>query len=327
MDAVTVVVPTRNRAPLLRVTLASVLRQRGVELRVIVVDEASTDDTAAVIERFGDARISVIAHRVPVGVAASRNEGIARAATEWVAFCDDDDLWGPDKLRRQLAAAADGRADWVYAGSVYVNSDLIVQSGSPPLEPEAMRRALRRYNAMPAGASNVMARRSVLSSLGGFDATRTHLPDWDLWLRLSAHGSPACVREPDVGYRLHAGNASFRTAEMLAELYRLERTHGLTTNRAGFHRHLAHLCLRGGRRRDALWHFAQAWWRRRDGYGREEMEADWRLLREHVAARVRRRLGREPSQRVLRRDLAVRARDPHAAWKARAQAWIDDLPR
>ena len=88
--------------------------------------------------------------------------------------------------------------------------------------------ALRRYNAMPAGASNVIVRAAVLRRLGGFDASLTHVPDWDLWVRLARHGMPACVEDPLVGYRLHGGNASFRTAEMLAELDVFERRHGLT---------------------------------------------------------------------------------------------------
>jgi len=77
---------------------------------------------------------------------------------------------------------------------------------------------LPRYNAMPAGASNVVVRRAVLQRVGGFDPSLTHVPDWDLWLRLARDGMPAAVSEPSVAYRFHGGNASFRTAEMLAEL-------------------------------------------------------------------------------------------------------------
>jgi glycosyltransferase involved in cell wall biosynthesis len=185
--------------------------------------------------------------------------------TEWVAFCDDDDLWSPDKLQRQLAAAESGRCDWAYAGCVYVNADLKAQSGAPPLLPEAMRAALYRYNAMPAGASNVIVRAALITRLGGFDAGLTHLPDWDLWVRLARQGLPACVQDPLVGYRLHGGNASFRTGEMLAELDGFERRHGLTADRSRFHRHLAHLCLRSGRRSEALGHFMRAFVRFRDG--------------------------------------------------------------
>ena len=76
---VSVVVPTRNRSTLLSMTLRSVLRQQQVELEVIVIDEASTDDTAAMLATLGDARVRVINHDRPLGVSAARNRGAAEA--------------------------------------------------------------------------------------------------------------------------------------------------------------------------------------------------------------------------------------------------------
>jgi hypothetical protein len=210
---------------------------------------------------------------------------------------------------------------------VYVNAELIVQNGEPPLPPEEMNAALRRYNAMPAGASNVIVRGEVLKRLGGFDTHVTHLPDWDLWVRLAGWGLPACVEDPLVGYRLHGGNASFRTAEMLAELDGFERRHRLTADRCRFHRHFAHLCLRSGRRMEAASHFLRAAMRFRDGYSRIDIATDRRLVGELVGEVIRRRTGRPRSKWAARRLQAARRQDPHAAWKAQAQAWLDDLPR
>jgi glycosyltransferase involved in cell wall biosynthesis len=327
MESVTVVVPTRNRRDLLRLTLTSVFRQRAVDLHVIVVDDASTDGSANAVAASGDNRLTVVRQAAVTGVSGARNAGWSRATTEWVAFCDDDDLWSPDKLWRQLEAARAARADWAYTGCVYVNTDLVVQNGAPPLSPDAMTAALRRYNAMPAGASNVAVRAAILERLGGFDPSLTHVPDWDLWLRLARHGKPACVEDPLVGYRLHGGNASFRTAEMLAELFVFERRHGVVTDRSRFHRHLAHLSLRAGRRFAALSHFVRAAARVQDGYSRVDVMTDARLLREHVFDVVRRRLGPLESNRAAERLRAERERDPNAAWKARAQEWLDELPR
>src|SRR5881397_1285072 len=122
MEAVTVVIPTRNRSDLLRQTLTSVLRQRDVDLRVIVVDDASTDDVAGVVAGWGDGRVRVLRNDAATGVSAARNRGLSETTTEWVGFCDDDDLWSPDKLGRQLAAARSPRRDWAYTGCVYVNA-------------------------------------------------------------------------------------------------------------------------------------------------------------------------------------------------------------
>ena len=105
------VVPTHNRSRLLTTTLRSVLWQHDVDLEVIVVDDGSTDDTAQVVAGLGDPRIRRVHHPTPQGVSAARNRGIAEATSDWVAFVDDDDLWAPDKLTRQLGseAAVDAR--------------------------------------------------------------------------------------------------------------------------------------------------------------------------------------------------------------------------
>jgi glycosyltransferase involved in cell wall biosynthesis len=326
MEAVTVVIPTRNRPDLLSLTLTSVLRQRDVDLRVVVVDDASTNDVASVVQGCDDSRVRVVRQVVRKGVSAARNRGAAEATTDWVAFCDDDDLWSPEKLHRQLVSARGG-GDWAYAGCVFVDAQLEIHGGTPPLPPDAMVAALRSYNAVPAGASNVLIRTDVFRDVGGFDESLTHVPDWDLWLRLAEYGVAACVNSPLVAYRMHAANASLRTAEMLAELTLLEQRHGLTRTRAFFLRHLAHLCLRSNRLREAVIYLLRALLSLRDGYTRNDFEMDWRLFSEHAAEILRRRLRRPPSKRAMERLQIARARDPHAAWKAAAAEWLDEFRR
>ena len=92
---VSVIIPTRNRAELLRRTLGTVLSQRLRELEVIVVDDASTDGTPAVLDAVADERVRTIRHPERRGVAAARNIGVDAAVGRWVAFLDDDDLWAP----------------------------------------------------------------------------------------------------------------------------------------------------------------------------------------------------------------------------------------
>ena len=97
MGTVTVVIPTRDRAALLNLTLTSVLRQRNVELSVTVVDDGSIEDVGTVVAGTGDVRVRCVRHETPQGVSTCRNRGWMEATTEWVAFCDDDDVWSPDK--------------------------------------------------------------------------------------------------------------------------------------------------------------------------------------------------------------------------------------
>jgi glycosyltransferase involved in cell wall biosynthesis len=101
---ITVIVPTFNRADRLREAVESVLAQPLAELEVLVVDDGSTDDTAAVITSLQerDSRV-VCLSQANQGVAAARNHGLDRARGDLIAFLDSDDRWSPDKLPFQLA--------------------------------------------------------------------------------------------------------------------------------------------------------------------------------------------------------------------------------
>src|SRR5438128_8506232 len=97
---VTVVVPTKDRRQVLDVALRSILAQEGVDVRVVVVDDGSSDGTAAWLADL-DPRVEVVRHDTPTGAAAARNDGLDRVTTDWGAFCDDDDVWAPTKLAKQ----------------------------------------------------------------------------------------------------------------------------------------------------------------------------------------------------------------------------------
>src|SRR5262245_55169916 len=126
MTTVAVVIPTHNRPQMLAFTLRSVLAQRNVDLAVTVVDDGSANShaVAAVIEALGDARVHLVRHETPRGVATARNTGIASTSSDWVAFCDDDDVWAPEKLYAQLTAAQSDSAGWAYAGDVAIDDEL-----------------------------------------------------------------------------------------------------------------------------------------------------------------------------------------------------------
>src|SRR5204863_693210 len=96
---VTVVIPTRNRSHLVGEAVATALRQEDVTVEVLVVDDASTDDTAQVLTAIDDPRVHVLTRRERGRLAGARNTGVSRARGQWTAFLDDDDLWSPRKLR------------------------------------------------------------------------------------------------------------------------------------------------------------------------------------------------------------------------------------
>jgi glycosyltransferase involved in cell wall biosynthesis len=255
---VSVVVPTRNRRALLAMTLRSVLRQQQVELDVIVVDEASSDDTASMLASLDDARVRVIHHETPRGVSAARNHGAEAARGDWLAFVDDDDLWAPDKLARQLEAAGSAGRDWAYAGTVNIGEHGQVENGRPPLSPDEVMAALPHYNAIPGGGSNVVVRRSSWVRAGPFDVRLQNTEDWEMWIRLAKQGPPACVASPLVAYRVHGANASLDIAEIVRGTRLIEALHHTTADWGRLHLWLAESYLRKGQRTAALGQFARA---------------------------------------------------------------------
>src|SRR6056297_1668487 len=112
---VSVIVPTYNRADALPRTVESVLGQTLDDLELIVVDDASTDDTPAVIDDYDDDRVQFVQHERNQGASAARNTGIDRAEGDYVAFLDSDDVWRPTKLEKQVQTLARRGDDWVAA--------------------------------------------------------------------------------------------------------------------------------------------------------------------------------------------------------------------
>jgi glycosyltransferase involved in cell wall biosynthesis len=258
MPEVSVVIPTRSRSRMLAVALRSALWQRDVNMEVIVVDDGSTDDTEAMVRAVSDSRVHLIREEVPGGVSAARNRGIGAAVGEWVAFLDDDDVWAPDKVVRQLDAAATAGRDWVYAGDVNVDSNLHILDGGPPPPPDEVVASLQRFNAVPSGASNVVVRADLLAAVGNFDPQLTTNEDWDMWIRLAGYGPPAWVCSPLVAYRLHSGNAALDPTPMITEPEIIATRYGLNLDRAGSYRRAAWACLRRGRRLAALRYYGHA---------------------------------------------------------------------
>jgi glycosyltransferase involved in cell wall biosynthesis len=255
---VSVVVPTRNRSGLLAMSLRSVLRQQNVDLEVIVVDEASTDDTGAFLARIDDRRLRVIRHDVPRGVASARNHGADEAQGEWVTFLDDDDLWAPDKIARQLQAAEAAACDWAYTGAVNFADDYRVLFGRPPLPPDQVVAALPRHYAIPGGGSNVIVRKATWLLAGPFDSRLRNTEDWEMCIRLSKLGPPAWVCSPLVARRLHGSNASLDIAEIVRGTKLIEKLHHTSIDWGILHRWMALSSQRNGQRWDALDQFARA---------------------------------------------------------------------
>ncbi len=193
---ITVVVPAYNAAWCVKRAIDSVLAQRWSDYELVVVDDGSTDDTADVLAAYG-AQIRVV-RQANAGLSAARNAGIKAAAGEWVAFLDADDWWLPEKLAAQMALIA-REPDIGFCST----SARIVGPDGEQLEVWSdgglhgnILADLFGANAGVAGSgSAVLARRDLLTRCGGFDTTLRSVEDIDMWMRLAAISTYACVPE------------------------------------------------------------------------------------------------------------------------------------
>lgn len=246
MPTVSVVIPTYNRAALLPEAIASALGQSNAPVEVIVVDDGSQDETAAVVGGFGSAVRYIRQSNAGVGVA--RNTGAGRASGEWVAFLDSDDLWERDKLAVQLAALR------VAPDAAWSLTDLTVVDGEgrprgdPAWSPlvfgclqemhttarQLFASRLARHEVPRAGApveifagdlypllfhgnlglpSSLMVRREVFLQSGGFDPAFRIAEETEYLHRLSARWPAAVVMAPLVRYRVAHGPSLINTGD------------------------------------------------------------------------------------------------------------------
>ena len=194
---VSVVIPARNAVGTLKAAIESVLAQTRGAREIIVVDDASTDETASVARAFEG--VVLIALETSRGAAAARNAGIAAATSPWVAFLDADDEWLPEKLERQFALiAGEPDASLVFCASREFapgGSSLgdTFREGAVTTGSEAWKSLLKtNFVATP----TVVVPRVLLLDLGGFDESLPVGEDQDMWIRLALAGRLAYVPEP-----------------------------------------------------------------------------------------------------------------------------------
>ena len=210
---VTVCVPTYNRAGYLAQCLEAIRRQTHEAFELLVLDNASTDETPQVVQRLADARLRYIRQPENLGQIPNVNRGLELAAGEFVCICHDDDIWAPTFLERQLAAMRRDPSVAFSHTAVWLCTEAGAARGVHRVEARDYlrngREAFLRYLAFGHDVvfSTAMVRRAAYQQAGPFDA-RYLCADFDMWLRLALQGDVAYVAEPLAGYRIHAASAS-----------------------------------------------------------------------------------------------------------------------
>ena len=192
-NLISVVIPTYNRVTFLKAAIDSVLAQtfRGFEL--IVVDDGSTDGTPKLLSSYGY-KIRVIP-QANQGPSAARNRGIEAAKGKWIAFLDSDDVWKPDKLKKQAQFITDHPDT-----KICQTEEVWIRNGKRvnPRKKHEMHSGWIYEKCLPlciVSPSSVMIHQEVFEKVGLFDETMPACEDYDLWLRIAPHYPVFLIRE------------------------------------------------------------------------------------------------------------------------------------
>ena len=212
ITAVSVIIPTYNRALTLARAVASVMAQTHPVLEIIIVDDGSDDDTRDRFESRNDIRY---VYQSNAGVSAARNHGLSLARGDWIAFLDSDDAWLPSKIEAQFAALADQPEHrlchteeiWIRNGTRVNQKHKHRKGGGDQFE--------RCVELCCISPSSVLLHRTVFDEFGGFDESMRACEDYDLWLRICAVEPVVFVETPQIyKYGGHADQLSRHYAAM-----------------------------------------------------------------------------------------------------------------
>lgn len=216
---VTVLIPAYNAAATIERALESALSQSYEPKEVVVVNDASPDETPVIVERYADRNVRLINLEKNVGECGAMNAGIQAAAGEYIAFLDADDEWREGKLEKQLAILRQ-QPDLIFVTS---DGDFVKHSGEkvstvydgaiPAAGPDAWKMLLENnFVAKPC----VVAQRAALLECNGFDQTLRLGGDQDMWIRLAAMGPIAQIPESLV--KIYLARTSLTQSNLRNEL-------------------------------------------------------------------------------------------------------------
>ena len=201
---VSVIIPTFNRANLLIPAIQSVLNQTLEDFELIVVDDASTDDTQQKITGIDDPRVRYILQEKNLGECGTRNTGLGAVQGQYIAFLDSDDEWLPNKLEKQLNVfqSAPDEVGVVYSWLQVMNDQgKIVRMRKPDINGDVKDYLI--YKNLIGTPSTVMIKKECIESDLQFDTNLRCCGDWDMWLQISESYQFEVVPEPLALYRDH----------------------------------------------------------------------------------------------------------------------------
>jgi len=209
MPAVSIIMNIRNGAAFLREALDSVMAQTFTDWELVAWDDCSTDDSAQIVAKYRDPRIRYYLSPEETPLGKARANAIRHAAGEWLAFLDQDDLWTPTKLEKQMALAEPD------VGIIYGRAVLFYPNGHKRDYDQA-----HEFTRLPEGdifselfrsacfiaMSSAVLRRSAVDEVGGIPEWAETAPDYYLYVAIARRYPARAVQEVVSWYRMHGGN-------------------------------------------------------------------------------------------------------------------------
>jgi glycosyltransferase involved in cell wall biosynthesis len=253
MPKVSVIIPTYNRAEYLCSAIRSVLSQTFQDFEIIVVDDASTDNTNEIVDGFNDSRIKYIRHETNKGGSAARNTGIKMSSGEYIAFLDDDDEWLPEKLELQVNLMENSSPK---VGVVYTGFLILDRSTGKVLTQRIPSKRGYLFNELAKGncigtTSTPLLRKECFEKVGLFDENLPSSQDYDMWIRVSKEFHLEYIGKPLVKYYIHDNKISNSREAVIRGMETVLKKHEnfFKLNKKGFSYHYLSLgviyCLSG----------------------------------------------------------------------------------
>lgn len=226
---VSIVMPAYNAQDYIQEAIQSVLQQTYTEWELLVIDDASSDRTAEIVNQLvrKDSRVHYIKNKANIGAAESRNRGVELAKGQWIAFLDSDDCWHPDKLKRQLDLAEKHRAEFVFSGSAFMNKDGRRLEYYLAVPEQISYSQLLKQNII--SCSSVLIKKSLIADFPMKHAEDMH-EDFAVWLQILKNRNLQAfgINEPLLIYRITAASKSGNKIKAARMTYRVYRYLGLS---------------------------------------------------------------------------------------------------
>lgn len=220
---ISIIMPAYNSEQYIGDAISSVIAQTYQKWELIIIDDASKDNTANIVKEFmkQDNRIRFYKNEKNNGVSATRNTGISLSIGEWIAFLDSDDLWVPNKLEKQIKLKNNNKqANFIFTGSSYIDENSNPYLYELEIPEKVKYKDLLKQNII--SCSSVLVKKQCLS---GIKMERDNMhEDFAMWLKILKNEPWAYgINEPLLIYRLSKSSKSgnkIKAAKMTVEVYR-----------------------------------------------------------------------------------------------------------